>query len=144
MMPLLDEYDVKATFFIDNYDHLDEDQIDFLLELQSAGHEIGAHGMSHQDYGIHLENGGTDMTYWLEEVEPGVRMMENDGFIITSFAYPRGVKSPSIDTLLLENFTALRGLMASLNRQSLGLLNAAIGLFTMLIRLHKMLIIIGK
>lgn len=109
MMPLLDEYDVKATFYIDNYDHLDEDEIDFFLELQSAGHEIGAHGMSHQDYGIHLETGGTDMTYWLEEVEPGVRMMENDGFVITSFAYPRGVKSPSIDDLLLENFTALRG-----------------------------------
>ena len=71
-MPLLDEYDVKATFYIDNYDHLDED-LDFLL--------------TSEDYGIHLENGGTDMTYWLEEVEPGVRMMENDGFIITSFAY---------------------------------------------------------
>ena len=109
MMPLLDEYDVKATFYIDNYDHLDEDEIDFLFELQSEGHEIGAHGMSHQDYGIHLENGGTDMTYWLEEVEPGVRLMESDGFVVTSFDYPRGVKSPSIDNLLLENFTALRG-----------------------------------
>ena len=51
---------VKKRLF--HCDHLDEDQIDFLLELQSAGHEIGAHGISHQDYGIHLENGGTDMT----------------------------------------------------------------------------------
>ena len=91
-MPLLDEYDVKTAFYIDNYDHLDEDEIDFLLKLQSTGHEIGAHGMSHQDYGIHLENGGTDMTYW-RRGGTRVRMMENDGFVITSFAYPRGVKS---------------------------------------------------
>ena len=39
MMPLLDEYGVKATFYIDNYDHLDQDA-QIKIFKQSNGNKV--------------------------------------------------------------------------------------------------------
>ena len=52
---IFQQYDAHATFYVSQYDGLDEDQIDKLKTLQADGHEIAFHGRYHTDAAAYLE-----------------------------------------------------------------------------------------
>ena len=105
---MLEKYNWRATFFVSQFDKLDSGRIEKLKFLQEYGHEIGGHGFNHfrapdyvRDYGLtaYLEN----------EIYPMKQLMAENGFLITSFAYPRSVRSDEIDAALLKEFKVIRG-----------------------------------
>jgi peptidoglycan/xylan/chitin deacetylase (PgdA/CDA1 family) len=106
---------VKATFFVDRWNKLDSWEIEILNNLSKDGHEIGFHSRSHGDYFEFLEQNLTEYDYLNEEILPGIDQMEDVGFNATSFAYPRGHRDESIDAVLLDYFSVLRGTQSNKN-----------------------------
>lgn len=44
---LLDRYNAKVTFFVTQFDSLNEQEIEILKDFKRKGHEIGCHGALH-------------------------------------------------------------------------------------------------
>jgi parallel beta-helix repeat protein len=106
---LLNQYGVKATFFIDNPDLLTADQINKLKVLQSDGHEIGCHGWRHLDPLAYTATHSVT-SYINVEILPAVSLMQSWGINPVSFAYPYGEPSTLLNSPLLEYFGHLRTL----------------------------------
>lgn len=88
VLPLLQKYDAKATFFVINKDigdpiHMDEGEIKALI---AAGMELGSHSYSHNplaDIDPQYLVWETDTSrYWLKK--------KFDGYIVRSLSYPNG------------------------------------------------------
>lgn len=105
---LFNEYDVKATFFINGIEEVSKDDIKKLRKLQKDGHEIGSHGLNHLNSVEYVENNSI-YKYLEDEITPSIAGLEKRGFKVTSFAYPFGSRSEEIDTELLKNFSIIRG-----------------------------------
>ena len=83
IMDILDEYEVKATFFIGG--SWADDNVDCVREIYNRGHELGSHGYFHKDH--------SKMGYEanLEEIRPSVKLLEMIcGKKVTLFAPPSG------------------------------------------------------
>ncbi|MBD5632656.1 MAG: polysaccharide deacetylase family protein [Clostridia bacterium] len=83
IMDILDEYEVKATFFIGG--SWADDNVDCVREIYNRGHELGSHGYFHKDH--------SKMSYEanLEEIRPSVKLLEMIcGKKISLFAPPSG------------------------------------------------------
>lgn len=108
MNSLLERYNAKVTFFVSQFDSLDENEIRLLHELEKKGHEIGSHGAMHvvSEYFI-KEKGYTD--YLSNEVDQSIASMKKAGFDPVSFAYPYGAKYWFTDYLILKRFKSVRG-----------------------------------
>lgn len=105
---ILKDYHWRATFFVTNFHQLDSGKIEKLKILKEYGHEIGGHGLNHDYANRYVLNHG--LTEYLEnEIYPMKRIMAENGFNITSFAYPFGSKNNKIDVALLNEFKVLRG-----------------------------------
>ena len=100
---------VKATFFIDRWENIEDWEIDVLENLSSDGHEIGFHSTSHGDYYKFLEQNLSAEDYVEIEILPGLESMNQHGFYPTSFAYPLGHRDVDLDQLILSHFSVLRG-----------------------------------
>lgn len=88
ILDILDEYDVKATFFIGGA--WADDNIDCVREIYRRGHELGSHGYFHKDH--------SKMSYEanLEEIRPSIKLLEMIcGQKITLFAPPSGAFAES-------------------------------------------------
>ena len=107
---ILSQYNWKATFCVTKYATLTEDEKQKLLSLQRKGHEIASHGAEHLNALEYLSNHSIN-EYIDEEILPSINKMRNDSLIITSFAYPGGVRSVELDLALYEYFSVLRGTM---------------------------------
>jgi peptidoglycan/xylan/chitin deacetylase (PgdA/CDA1 family) len=102
------KYEVKATFFVAQFDSLNLTEIEMLRQLQTDGHEIASHGALH----VMSENYIKENSYkaYLEnEIDASVSAMERNGFHPQSFAYPFGSKYWFTDFLLLKKFKVVRG-----------------------------------
>jgi peptidoglycan/xylan/chitin deacetylase (PgdA/CDA1 family) len=110
-----DSRGVKATFFVDNWDTIEDWELEILRNLSSDGHEIGFHSTSHGDYYDFLEQNLTADDYFESEIIAGLELMESYGFFPTSFAYPRGHRDTEIDELILNEFSVLRGTRSNVN-----------------------------
>lgn len=102
---LFNQYNIKATFFINRPQNLTPDQVSKLKELQADGHEIGCHGLNHRNV--------VDFKDSLDvlinaEIKPAKKILSDYGFETISFAHPFGKSLPEIDTLLLSQFHYLR------------------------------------
>ena len=106
---VLSDYDWKATFCVSGFDKLNNDQINFLLELQQKGHEIANHSLNHLDI-IDYSRENSIQEYIDNEILPASQMMRSAGFEITCFAYPYGTRSPETDSALLPHFDIIRAL----------------------------------
>ena len=96
-------YNIKATFFISHPQLLTDDQIDKLKILMADGHEIGCHGFNHKR--VTDEN----MYQYIEnEIIPALHFFSENGFTVSSFAYPFGNSVPYLDSLLTNYFTFIR------------------------------------
>lgn len=88
ILDILDEYEVKATFFIGGA--WADDNIDCVREIYRRGHELGSHGYFHKDH--------SKMSYEanLEEIRPSIKLLEMIcGQKITLFAPPSGAFAES-------------------------------------------------
>ena len=101
---LFQKYDIHATFFITRPHLLDSNQINKLKILESDGHEIACHSYKHKN--------ATDFQspeeYINEEIEPALQKLQDIGFHPVSFAYPFGISTPALDSVLLNYFKIIR------------------------------------
>ena len=106
----IEQYGGVATFFLDRPHRLSSSDVEWLLEIESRGHEIGFHGTHHGNAMMMVYFDGLCLDeYIAREIEPGVNQLRDMGLSISSFAYPYGHHSASIDEALRHQFTVLRG-----------------------------------
>lgn len=110
-LPALDSAGVKATFYICKYNRFTAEQKRKLDIIRSHGHEIAFHSTNHynmQDY-VYKQNHTID-DLMRNEVEAGLKMMNQDGFYPTTFAYPYGAHNGVFDKMLMRYFKSVRAL----------------------------------
>lgn len=106
---LFDSLQVKATFYISNYNLLTNAQKNKLKDVQKRGHEIAFHSSNHVNFLNYASKEGTDKLI-KKEINEGLALMNNDGFYPTTFAYPFGKHNDVLDKLLLKQFKSVRAL----------------------------------
>jgi len=106
---ILGIYDWKATFFVSGLNTITDTQINQLLELQSKGHEIASHSMTHKD-AVKYSNEHGIQKYLDDEIIPSISFLRDKGFEISSFAWPYGYHNVQLDNALLPHFDILRAL----------------------------------
>ncbi|RRS07443.1 hypothetical protein EAG18_16990 [Pseudoalteromonas sp. J010] len=101
---LFDKYDATFTFYASFYHDLNKNQ---MHKLVARGHEIGHHGTRHVNAELYSAKYGVEQ--WLEDdVLSQLRLMEQDGFDVKSFAYPYGAHSLATDIELKKHFKHIR------------------------------------
>lgn len=112
-LPLLDSLGIKATFYISAYNSFNEGQKKKLATLAAHGHEVAYHTTNHAN--LIKAKAKSGLQYILEEeIKKDLAKMRNDGYNITSFAYPYGSHDKILDDILLCSFKSVRALS---NRQ---------------------------
>lgn len=110
-LPLFDSMKVKATFYICKYNRFSAEQKRKLSVIKSQGHEIAFHSTNHynmQDYVYKQKHTIDDLMRC--EVEAGLKLMNQDGYYPTTFAYPYGAHNGLFDKLLMRYFKSVRAL----------------------------------
>ena len=115
MKDMLKEYDATATFFITQFDSLEDNEIEMLKALEKDGHEIGFHGAKHV-YAEYYIKENSYSSYLKDEIDEGLQSMRLAGFVCRSFAYPFGSTYWFTDYLLLKRFDFVRS-VASLGKE---------------------------
>ncbi len=105
---LFRKYKVKATFFITVPHKLSQLEIEMLRELAADGHEVASHGYLHENSSKFIKEHGVTK-YIADEVIPAISAMQALGFPPSTFAYPYGARSLTIDQELTKYFHLLRG-----------------------------------
>lgn len=104
----LRKYSWKATFNVCRIDSIGAPEIKTLLEMQKYGHEIAGHGYHHYNAVKFSQQFGVK-EYMKQEIDPMIISMKKKGFNVTSFAYPYGERSDSLDQALSPLFKIIRG-----------------------------------
>ncbi len=104
---ILKDNDVNATFFITRIFLLSEHDIETIHELKEQGNEIGCHSWNHLNAIAFLQNHSIQ-EYINAEVTPAIQYMKKLNLSPTSFAYPSGFHTDSLDAELLKYFQILR------------------------------------
>lgn len=105
ILPLLDAYSIKATFFISMPQTLNEEQWRLLKAIEDKGHEIGCHSLNHLNA---AEFDSIPTEYLRQEVLPALQILKEKGFDVTSFAYPFGNSTKTTDSILKQEFSFIR------------------------------------
>ncbi|WP_293871163.1 polysaccharide deacetylase family protein [Flavobacterium sp.] len=105
---VLKKYSWKATFCVCRIDSIGDPQIKKLHQLQNNGHEIAGHGYHHYNAVNFVKKYGTK-EYIKQEINPMISAMKKHSFQVSSFAYPYGERSDSLDSLLTSKFKIIRG-----------------------------------
>jgi len=101
------KYNAHVTFFISNFNALDQDEITKLKTLQADGHEIAFHGYNHEDEVEYLQS-HTLNEYLNNEIIRGINLMKSQGFNPVNFAYPYGADDPAARPALGAYFGHMR------------------------------------
>lgn len=104
---IFDMYDAKVSFFISRYHKFNDEQKLLLKDIQSRGHEIGFHGVNHINAVKYIEINGAS-SYVDNEIVTGVKNMEDDGFVINSFAFPYSSTNAEVNGYLEPYFNNIR------------------------------------
>lgn len=107
LKPLLNKYNVKATFYVTQPDSLSEEEVQILHELRKDGHEIGCHGALHVRSMYYIWDNSLK-EYMEDEIFHALRTMKKQGFSPKTFAHPGGSQTWYSDRELLKYFTILR------------------------------------
>lgn len=105
MRQLLTARHVRLTFFVTRYRHYTDEQRDKLAQLAADGHAIEAHGVEHIPIDVYS---ASDMAYVMFEALPSIQALRDDGYDVTTFAYPGGHDREQADELLLRRVHRLR------------------------------------
>ncbi len=106
-LPLLQQYEARATFFVTRFDKLSSEQRAGLKTIEAAGHEIGCHGLRHIKAADYTASKGIE-EYLAKEITPALAAMAQADFVPTSFAYPSSNNNGTTDEALLKTFRHLR------------------------------------
>jgi hypothetical protein len=104
---LYDRYGARLTFFVAYFDRLSAGQRESLHALVDRGHTVEAHSMRHLRAPLYVDQKGLT-AYLQDEALPSIRLLRDDGFDITSYAYPYGSRTSEIDDALLEHVDLVR------------------------------------
>lgn len=108
---LLDEFGVKATFFVRGLDRMHSAERDLLLQLARDGHELGSHGYRHRSVTRHYNADPARIDEYLaQEVIPAARALREAGLQAGSYAFPYGHRSGEYDAAVLQHFSHLRSI----------------------------------
>ena len=105
--PLFQQYGARVTFFVSRYDVMSDDEHAGLHDLARDGHEIQAHTINHLHAPDYVERYGLDQ-YLRDEALPSIDLLRADGFEVSAFAYPFGVRTDETDRALLQVVPVLR------------------------------------
>lgn len=106
-IPLFSRYHARVTFFIDHVDQLTPAQLAALHHLRQEGHAVGCHGLRHLKAAECCAT--SDVETWLtQEIIPALRIMAEQGFPPSCFAYPSSNRNPTTDQALQKYFRHLR------------------------------------
>jgi peptidoglycan/xylan/chitin deacetylase (PgdA/CDA1 family) len=104
---IFQKYNAHVTFFVSNFNTLNQNQIDKLKVLQADGHEIAFHGLYHTDAVPYLQT-HTVQQYLDYDIIPGINLMKNAGFNPVDFAWPGGSDAPTAYQALEGYFGHMR------------------------------------
>jgi len=110
ILPILDKYDAKVTFFLTGVGKLSEQEKIWLKQIQEAGHEIGAHGEIHVSANTYIKEHGF-RKYWEDEIQSNLDALESLNIYPQVFAYPYGEKNRLIDLMLWFQFKGTRNVV---------------------------------
>ncbi len=101
------QYGARVTFFIAYYPDYTDAEKSELQQLAADGHDIEAHSIEHRRAPEYVEARGV-RAYLDEEVLPSITLLENDGYPVTTFAYPFGARTQETDHAILEHVSYIR------------------------------------
>ncbi|HTJ46279.1 MAG TPA: polysaccharide deacetylase family protein [Kofleriaceae bacterium] len=104
---LIDKYSAHVTFFAARYPEYTAAQKETLHAFVDDGSDVEYHGTYHLDAVSYVDQNGM-APYLSVEIAPGLAAMRADGFDPIVFAYPAGLRTPELDSVLLEQFAAVR------------------------------------
>ena len=104
---ILKQNNAHVTFFVSNFNTLDQAQIDKLKVLQADGHEIAFHGYNHEDVVSYLQS-HTLSEYINNEIIQGINLMKSNGFNPVDFAFPFGSDDPAATEAMKPYFLHMR------------------------------------
>jgi hypothetical protein len=97
----------RVTFFVSAYAFADDLGRAQLRALADDGHEIAAHSVLHLRAPPYVEDHGLD-AYLDDEVVPSIEVLRQDGYAVSSFAYPFGARTGELDDAILEHVRVVR------------------------------------
>ncbi len=104
---LFAKYGARASFMLTRPHLMTDRQVQQLQELQSDGHEIGCHTLTHVRPREFVAEHGMQ-TFIDEQILPALAAMREKGLEPRSFSYPQGNRSDQTDQVLLNYFDFLR------------------------------------
>ncbi len=113
---LLKSYGARVTFYVSEFNLLTEDLVNKLRILQYEGHEIGFHSLRHLNAVKFVKETSLDQ-YLAAEIIPGIAIMSEHGFVLSSFSYPYGAHTHQLDKALLKSFNHVRGTAFTNNKK---------------------------
>jgi hypothetical protein len=104
---LYERYGAKLTFFVAYFDKLSAEQRASLHELARRGHAIEAHSVRHLRAPLYVEEHGL-AAYVADELVPSIDVLRDEGFEVTTFAYPFGARTGELDRAVLDHVALVR------------------------------------
>jgi peptidoglycan/xylan/chitin deacetylase (PgdA/CDA1 family) len=104
---LFDQYGAKLTFFIAYYPRFTGAEKAELHDLAADGHDIEAHTITHARAPAYVEAKGL-RAYLDDEVIPSIDLLRDDGYAVTTFAYPFGARTGETDHAILQHVSQVR------------------------------------
>jgi peptidoglycan/xylan/chitin deacetylase (PgdA/CDA1 family) len=104
---IFQKYNAHVTFFVSNFNTLNQDQITKLKTLQADGHEIAFHGYNHEDVVSYLQTHSLN-DYMNNEIIQGINLMKSNGFNPVDFAFPYGSDDPGATEAMKPYFLHMR------------------------------------
>ncbi|MFG0247321.1 MAG: polysaccharide deacetylase family protein [Phycisphaeraceae bacterium JB051] len=114
-LPVLQKYDAKATFYLNNLDKLTDEQITKAEKLMAAGQTIGCHGWRHVWPVQYTEENGVEK-FWDDEVKPCIDWYDAHGWNITNYAYAFNNYDETTNARLFDRFDRFRAGSAKTDR----------------------------
>lgn len=99
------KYQAHVTFFI--VGRITPDKIAVMKKLQSAGHSIGLHSISHRNIWPLPKNWNLK-TYFEREIKPQLDICRKNGINVRGFAYPNNRRTENSDQEFFKHFDYLR------------------------------------
>lgn len=106
-LDLYAQYGARLTFFVAYYDQLDDNERAVLRDLVTLGHAVEAHSVDHLRAPLYVEQHGLT-AYLRDEAFPSIDWLRQDGFDVTTYAYPYGARTSQIDAAMLERVPLVR------------------------------------
>ncbi|HET7503981.1 MAG TPA: polysaccharide deacetylase family protein [Kofleriaceae bacterium] len=109
---MFQRYHARVTFFVSRYRMLSDDAHAGLKLLAADGHDIAAHSVRHLRAPDYVENHGID-AYLHDELDPSIQALRDDGYEVTSFAYPYGARTGELDRAIAKRVPVIRSVAFS-------------------------------